>query len=174
MAIVKKYKGHNVPSGATHYSDGDAFHEEGFYKIEGVRTLFSGVQAKYKEWSETTGVRRGNLLPQEPDQFMPKVGEECEYNVEQPHLAPCFNKVTVIAIIGKRIYFYDNTDDLQENGGREIYNTVKYLDHFRPIKTEREKVIEWAYEATSSYGTILDGVLGTLFDLGALTIPESK
>lgn len=127
------------------------------------------------DWQKPENYTLGDELPQEPEQFVPVVGEECEFNVHLESNPASFVVVTVISIIEGRIYFYRKDQKLNSCGGRVIKSNNYYHD-FRPIKTEREKVINAALNGLTGEfdGFVMDTVIGQLYDAGMLVMPESK
>lgn len=176
--IVKKYKGHDVPEGATHYGANTRDYVEGFYDADSNfwRLPHDNI------WMKTNVVSdRSDLieLPQEPEQYMPKVGEGCEYTAIRDGdgqyssiLAGTWYECTKI------IAFHDGCVWTSDNGIRPLKNTI-----FRPIKTEREKVIGWhlvnmgydsdEFNFEGAEESLVFITLSLLFKGGHLAIPEA-
>ena len=177
MATVKKWEGNDVPEGATHYSPSGINGKGTFYKLSDDESevkyywCFASLSDHY--WSLADRGLGNDLieLPQEPEQFVPKVGEACEYTAINSHngeysaveAGRWYECKEIIAFHGGFVWTSDN-------GLRLLSNTL-----FRPIKTEREKVIEWAVKEwkREDYPAI-GNFFGSMYDLGALTLPESK
>jgi len=175
MTIVKTYKGHDVPEGATHYAPKQTGYMEGFYKIIEGNVSFCAVGksgSSFRSASDFILGRESCLikLPQEPEQYMPKVGDECEYVIND---SDSWYKCQIFDIGQVGIYMYCHHFDTSDY----MYQWVrKATVAFRPIKTEREKVIEWAMDKVCEPLNILDDskAMGHLYDLGALKIPDSE
>ena len=110
-------------------------------------------------------------LSQVPEAFVPVVGEACEYTAIKSHngeysaveAGRWYECKEIIAFHGGFVWTSDN-------GLRLLSNTI-----FRPIKTERERVIEWAMkEWMREDHSTTENLFGSMYDLGALTMPESK
>ena len=178
--IAKKFKGHKVPQGATHYTEkgGDFFILLDQDPLDFVRP-FPVHRIMFwtgEKWSEGTmdGEVKMIALPQEPEAYMPKIGEECEC---LPHNDMWgFKGISVSVgriehISGDHFWWFSHTESL---------NVISRLDKadFRPIKTESEKVVQWTKASIrNEFGEEVlthESMFGYLHKIGALTIPESK
>jgi len=167
MTIVKKFKGYDVPEGATHYEAAKGLYKDAFAKKEPSGGWLWYMAGMSDVWSYAGDPLHNFVeLPQEPETFMPKVGEECE-----------FKSSTKSESWWEGLYVGPARDGLhvvQETNGAGVYARKGFV--FRPLKTEREKVIEWALTQDCHP---CDGMLsrtdfcGVLFDQGALKIPDS-
>jgi len=207
MIIVKKFKGYDVPEGASNYNfnaykrfykwtdgtvqyceagssiwkfstikgmDGlydlpqepEQYTEENDWLKVGGRVITPNGEAEIYNITEDSGVitSRGNYcrteLSQVPEQYMPKVGDECEWKIG------CLcRKGTYVGINSRGSYV------VEIDGEYKGYH--KHQIEFRPIKTEREKVIEWARKEWFGFSGTRESFDGYLFDIGALKIPDS-
>ena len=102
---------------------------------------------------------------QEPEQFVPVVGEECEvWHGDEWHTC-LFLGVILYGDYGYQII------EGEFKGGM---NGDKDLSHFRTVKTYREKVIAWAMkEWMSKVHSTTENLFGSMYDLGALSMPEN-
>ena len=155
--IVKKYKGFDVPEGATHYHD----EYRRFYK-DCERVSFSDFLGD--QWSNWTASLHVNMpiecvkLPQEPEAYMPKAGEECEMLIiKWEPVMPLFVGEQVVVV---------------EIATAEISYSISAME-FRPIKTEREKVIEWINSNIDNIDHYDSVLIGRLYDAGALKMPDN-
>lgn len=149
MGVVTEYKGHKVPEGATRFNEFNGeFYKEGPF----VYIIRDGWVSFYANENWFNAIK----LPQEPEQYFPQTGTYCEV------LDGIWHKAWYIGRDedGSPTYRYDGT---LHNGAIQ----------FRPLKTEREKVIEWAHCEFMASGGI-DEIFGDLYDMGALTMPEAK
>ena len=154
--IVKKYKGFDVPDGATYYNErwGE------FYKEEGGRGFI--YISHSDDWCSfdlegNRNFRDSIVLPQEPEAYIPQVGEECEVLIiKWEPVMPLFVGQQVVVV---------------EIATAEISYSISAME-FRPIKTERERVIEFAMSKweEGTHGKVL---LGHLYDKGALKMPDN-
>lgn len=159
MGIVSTYKGHDVPEGSTHYAAQDGCWREGFYDVDEGK--FRGTEFG-DCWGDSNMKRKGLIeLPQAPEQYMPKVGEECE-------MKDCSQKTgwRECYIVGKTkdgifVAEYQNGDVYAEDGV------------FRPIKTLREKVIDQCLEIYHCGKYSVD-MAEALYDAGMLTMPGEE
>lgn len=163
MTIVKKYKGQDVPEGATHYSKQDG------YFLKNERRIYAHLS---RGWAAIPlNYHMGDVikLPQTPEAYMPKVGEECEFQKcdTDGGLDWTYCYVAGETKDGACIILHDADDDLH------FAFTSNCNIKFRPIKTEREKVVVWAERETEHIITSCK-LLGHLYDLGALIIPEGE
>ncbi|PCI53644.1 MAG: hypothetical protein COB36_11975 [Alphaproteobacteria bacterium] len=164
--IVKTYSGHNVPEGATRFRGDSVTHHPFFLKYEDGRQYSHAIPVDKFDWKKDSNTWSDLIeLPQEPETFVPVVGEECEIKSNNN-----WNPIDILAVTAQHVIFNEI--------GKENEQIVYLLNRkFRPIKTEREKVIEWALKQDCPP---CDGMLsrtdfcGELFDLGALKIPETK
>jgi len=161
MATVKTYKGHDVPEGAICFGAENEMFEACFYK-DGFYWAVNkpGWRVEYLAIKDPNYLEN---LPQEPEQFVPKVGEECEINLDF--------KWQTVYICGKN----KGGAFVFEDHRGYVDSSIAEITKFRPIKTEREKVIEWAVKEwkREDYPAI-GNFFGSMYDLGALTLPESK
>ncbi|PCI53645.1 MAG: hypothetical protein COB36_11980 [Alphaproteobacteria bacterium] len=160
MTTVKEYKGRTVPEGATHYDEnGDLFYKE---TEKGLLYEIPSQSA----WLETGNSREYNgnhvkPIPQEPETFVPVVGEECEYSIQK---SGSFHRCKIVDIGEVGVYL--DTLHLFMN----VWAPYEDVE-FRPI-TDRQKVEEWV---NSKIDCNMDEaiMLAKLLDLGCLVIPDS-
>ena len=160
---VKTYKGLKVPEGATHYSDmtNEFIKHDGQVHYHSI-TGWVAIPLKYNLSPDMAE------LPQEPEQFVPKVGEECEMLINSWHPKGEWEKVTPLFIGGQLI--------VVDIVSAEIAYNAKEMD-FRPIKTERKRIEEWVLSKIDCLEDFqLDQaiMITKMLDLGCLVIPESK
>lgn len=158
MTTVKTYKGHDVPEGATHFSGvGDLF-----YRDTGMWNYWSPVELCWRPScnSVETDDERCVRLPQNPEAYMPKVGEECLW----------FSDKTQVWTHTKLIAIHESSAWLE---GEAVVSIDYSYEQFRPIKTEREKTEQWAFDQWLAYNGTMNTFCGHLYNLGALTIPET-
>lgn len=135
---VKTYRGYHVPKGTTHVSDKDRLFikimTDGSYSFKSFDGLYFG-----KEFDAPLPVDTKELPL--TDEFVPEVGKECmiSYNGCE------FFKGKYIGDnqVGSKCYMvfflpHKGEYDEYKRGG----DTLK----FRPIKSEREKFIDWTVE----------------------------
>ncbi len=107
-------------------------------------------------------------LSQVPEQFVPKVGEECEV---------WHGDVWISCLFLGEILYGDYGYQISSGEYKGEMNGDKQLGNFRPIKTEREKVQEWVESRVDCLGdyALDQAILITkLLDLGCLVIPDDK
>ena len=145
---VKEYKGHKVPEGAAHYLDGNRF----FYNADKV--LCFDTKRPQEGWRKTIfhGIAsEATPLPEAPQEWMPPVGVECEYETSFFTIKKIVKGTcSVIAIHRNKVWV-----DFKECGEYVInLNSIK----FRPLKTQQEKGREAFIEAAKicTEGTLLD------------------
>tara|TARA_R110000850_G_C9963662_1_gene464603 strand:+ start:276 stop:764 length:489 start_codon:yes stop_codon:yes gene_type:complete len=161
--IVKKYKGFDVPEGATGFCPETPTKYAAFIRnLEGRQQVMAMRNGSEDRWAyDSTELKDLIELPQEPEAYMPKAGEECEVESD---CRGVWKKAMYVGVdsIGSHVFDVDK---------RHLWRIDSIDILVRPIKTEREKVIEWA----SNIAPIdRDGVFGALYDLGALTIPAKN
>lgn len=164
MTTVKKYRGYDVPEGATHVSrEGVLF----YCKYDDGWCYWSQPSNSWCQSINDKPFDNTNCLPlpQAPVAYMPKVGEECEVQKFDQHTTGSWEKCFVVGETQDKtsLVIHDDHDVLHFIC--KEWNSVK----FRHIKTEREQVIEWASNEVEAMH-YKDG-LGKLYDIGALTIP---
>ena len=160
MSTVRTYKGHDVPEGAVRALGAI------FYKVEDGVLLCQSMVSPLDDWEESCWPDLESLdkevdieviaIPQEPETFVPVVGEECEMLITRfEPVMPLFIGDQVIVI---------------EIASAEIAYNIREMD-FRPIKTEREKVIE-SLSGKICHPSVTEftkeEVIGALYDLGKL------
>jgi len=169
MTTVKTFKGHDVPAGATHYGPDTAEWSEGFYKLtNGFWHATHGVSLLWFRISNV--VVRDDLIeiPQEPEQWVPVVGEECEYLFGfNPALTAA---VKIKAVTDEYVIFVET--------GKKNEQVVPYIkEKFNPVKTEREKIKEWVeskIDCIEDFQFDQAIMINEMLDLGCLVIPEDK
>jgi hypothetical protein len=139
-----------------------------FYKIDGGVLVCQGLDADSDDWNVSEYESIEDLsrdvsltyMPKNTEVYMPKAGEECEYRLVEKGE---YRKVFYIGLNRSGEHVMD--DDL----GDLLQFSPCY---FRPIKTDREEVVEWAMceWEEGNHGKVL---LGRLYDLGALKIPTN-
>ena len=161
MTIVKKWEGYDVPEKSKHY------HKFNFYKVVPCGIVCWVKVGNGDGWKrssvyecEESLIRDGAIeLPQE--QFVPVVGEECEINLDL--------KWQEVYICGKT---KEGTFVFEDNRGY-VDSSVTGTTKFRPIKTEREKVIEGAINIMNdSIDDSQEGWAVALYEAGMLTISK--
>lgn len=116
-------------------------------------------------------------LPQELEYLVPVAGEECEvycaYNQGEPDKDMAWRKTTILSIVGaienEGLVTFETGWSEQWYGETDICN----LREFRPVRTEREKVIGAANSAVGAGGYTIEWA-SVLYDAGMLVMPESK
>ena len=139
---VKEYKGHKVPDGAKYYNDrSKCFYNEGkdkYYHCEvsnGWRTCMrSSVAASSSNTTE---------LPESPQEWMPKVGVECEGYFENMIGYTDWHEVRILT---KENYKYAVA--CQGN------DFLSWCENVRPLKTAEEKKRE------AFYLSVVDACMG--------------
>ena len=180
MNTVKEYKGYKVPDGATHYDEAHGVTIAAFAKLDDEGEWLWWVARGDHSWGYGSDANNIVELPQEPEAYMPKVGDSCEYTAIRDGdgqyssiLAGTWYECTKI------IAFHDGCVWTSDNGIRPLKNTI-----FRPIKTKREKVIGWhlvdmgydseEFNFMAAEESLVFVTLSSLFEGGHLVIPESK
>jgi len=160
MSTVKTYQGHDVPEGATGFIAGTGlkislFVKDGFF----VRT--DSFAWKADESPETNGpIEELPQEPQEPEQYIPVVGEECEALLEGEWL------------YAEALKHHASSGAIAFDFG----DCLKWSADFRPIKTKREKIKEWVeskIDCTEDFQMDQAIMINKMLDLGCLVIPES-
>lgn len=143
-----KYKGKEVPEGATHYSKSIA----SFYKQEGGKWCIHDTNWILSRLCfEDLNLE---LLPKE-SQFTPEAGTWCECDYP--------SKWTKVFVIGPNSESY-TVIELQ--CGNTI--AVGSIIEFRPLKTEREAFVDWACNVmNNSVDDSQEGWATALYDNGA-------
>ena len=157
MSVVKKYKGYDVPEGATHFRDGCESYHPMFIKIKDgnqSRILASGIN----KWSDGHNYVDNLIeLPQEPepDKWVPKVGEWCEVESDVRNV---WKKAMYVGIdsVGSHVF------DVEK---RHLWRIDSVDILVRPIKTEREQFIE-AAKSVWNGKYVIESILGELYDAG--------
>lgn len=119
---------------------------------------------KYRDWTAFRNGENVEVEQVEEAKRVPEVGVECEYRSWPPASEGEF-KWCRPRFIGRRLMICET-----ERHDEEAINMLSH--EFRPIKSEREKVIEAAYNALSGDPTQLRRTLESLYDIGALKEPE--
>lgn len=158
MTIVKTYKGYDVPEGATHYGAKTWDWTEAFYNMNDHTCFLAGEDDKWDHFDNS----RNDLikLPQEPEQWMPEVGEECEWRGKSGGF---WVKAKVSAIEFDTFVFWQDENSKYRPNKFEIMEFSSV--NVRPIKTKRERFIEQGIELRQNFGD--RDLLEQLFDNGA-------
>jgi len=165
MTIVKTYKGHDVPEGATHCS----MHEgkpSSFFKYNdlGLR-MYSGCYWSNGYWSNGSTTLELIKLPQETEQWVPEVGEEFEIAESTEYLTISHEEGLIVKVYAS---FTDdrNIDLFAFVTADGKHAGVCTAQCFRPIKTERERFIDLALYVYNCGDQSAD-MAAALFDNGA-------
>lgn len=140
---VKKYMGHDVPEGATHYHKGNSTYIESFYLIDGDDVMFSIIgNTEGWERSNTNAPPMAIELPEEPmpskAEWAPSVGKECtvSYPYEDGNFK-CFDGEKVLIISCGRC---EMTSEYVYTGHNTKHGYVALsAKWYRPLKTSEEK-----------------------------------
>lgn len=154
MTTVKKYKGHDVPDGATHYS----LLSNEFLKWTGSsNNLHHNINGRwiaipFRHTLNSTDIE----LPQEPEQWMPEVGAWCEVESDThgEHKKAFY---VGLSADGSHIF------DVEQKWLWRLDTSM----HVRPIKTERERFIEQATKLDAAHVWTSAEFAGDMFDNGA-------
>lgn len=158
---VKKYRGFEVPEGATHAGFGRGGYRDGFYKKEEGIWYFNNVALK--QWYVLAeNVNGGAIELPLADEFVPEVGQECEYDHPQFGWTGCM-------IVGP---FRDGIVCAPDGGG--FYAGLP--SHYRAIKSERDKFIDKVntiFADSNEFSGMYKAMAIALFDNGARFTQES-
>ncbi len=152
---VKKFCGHDVPVGATHFVDDSPSQREGFYKWDANELMFFSV-GNYRGWVESIRSEIPDSaieLPEEPkSEWMPEVGDECEMLDDRGQWVA----VNIFAEYDGFIH-----------GWHKERTTPYYsndLSEFRPLKTQQEK------DREAFINTAIRSIDTTKFSIGQMDI----
>jgi len=170
MSTVKTYKGHDVPEGSQRFREASG---DFYKKVNGVVSYW--LVALTDRWtvvsSCSTGWDEAEELPQEPEQFVPVVGEECTLNA---HISPlAFSDDAPVSCLVVAIY--KDWIVLAREGWPPMTARLKDCE-LSPVKSECEKVCELAVAGISGVvdEKTLNMIVGQLYDAGMLSMPEAK
>lgn len=165
MTIVKTYKGHDVPEGATHYGDAYLGKQEGFYQF--IHGWWYGLSPNWNGAQKNTCITSNDLIELPQEKFVPVVGEECAH-------------VDGALWCKHGDLFYIGNDKagfkvMQCESG----SLLKFGDSaiFQPVKTERDNIKMWVeskIDCVEAFEMDQAILITQLLDLGALVIPESE
>ena len=190
---VKKYKGYDVPEGATHYGPDIEEYCEGWYMVneDSGEIKFQNIDGKLWHLNHYCIPDSAIELPEEPiAEWMPEVGQECEVtdhwnDFERPDNLKDGQKVKILMSYrcpktgtdGVIFTWIEGADNIRtEWTGNE--------KHFRPLKTkeekEREAFIKSFMSALSEetnkefWGKNYDGIISDLIKSGFTAPKESE
>ena len=159
MAIVKKYKGYDIPEGVIRVW------KDVFYKFDAGILVCQAVDSDSDCWKESNFNslddldRNNDVLVIEPEVYMPKVGGWCEVESD---IRNVWKKAMYVGVdsIGSHVF------DVEK---RHLWRIDSIDVLVRPIKTEREKFIEEATALNNNLGLhpTLEDMLAALYDAGA-------
>ncbi|MBL4800203.1 MAG: hypothetical protein JKY50_22635 [Oleispira sp.] len=140
MSIVKKFKGHDVPEDAQYFREDCKSYHPLFIKNEDGYQYRIAIPVSRHKWRLDAN-EYDNLieLPQEPEAFVPVVGECCE------SLNSCLAHPE-----WQEVYICGKTragDFVFEDNCGYVDSSITASTKFRPIKTEREKFMGKVAEA---------------------------
>jgi len=131
------------------------FHRAAFFKVDGSGEWVCWLARHDTRWSYGGIPDDMTELPQEPETFVPVVGEECEWRV-------CNEWETVkVNYIGEWVTLIQVCDT------EMAFNTKQNSGNGRPMKTDRERFIEQGNKTPFCGGQYIGNYLGDLYDNGA-------
>ena len=169
MSTVRKYMGHIVPAGATHYAE-KVGSWAAFYKVDICGEWVCWLAKQDTRWSYG-GVPDDMLaLPQEPETFVPVVGEECELTPHNAMWGFSNGETVRCTVVGLHL---DWIVVVQEHCA-PITTRLDKCD-LAPVKSEREEIIDMAvFAMNDSIDDSQEGWAMALFDAGMLSLPGDK
>lgn len=192
MSKVTMYEGHEVPDGATYYTEESACQRAGFYKWAGGQLMFKSI-AFHRTWVKSINSEIPSCaieLPEEPmpskAEWMPEVGDEiqiCFDNVDRELLGDNEvgingNLVTFIGSLvngaGQTIFIFDDAHNFSDCYPSECFVKPKTAE-----EKKRDAFIESFMSALSKetnrefWGKNYDGIISDLIKAG-FTAPEGE
>ncbi|PHQ78915.1 MAG: hypothetical protein COB66_07945 [Coxiella sp. (in: Bacteria)] len=167
MSTVKKFKGHDVPEGAKYFREDCMSYHPLFVKNEGGYQYRIATPVSRHKWRRDAH-EYDNLieLPQEPEAFVPVVGEWCAH-VD----GALWCKYGDLFYVGKcKAGFkvmHSEDGKLLEFGECAI---------FEPVRMERDNIRMWVeskIDCVEAFEMDQAILITKMLDLGCLVIPES-
>lgn len=180
MTTVKTFKGHYVPEGVVR-ALGSVF-----YKVGDGVLLCQSIGSPFDDWEESHWPDLESMdeevgpkavkLPQEPEQWMPEVGEEFEIAESTEYLTISHEEGLIVKVYAS---FTDdrNIDLFAFVTADGKHAGVCTAQCFRPIQTEREKIKAWVeskIDCVEDFQLDQAIMITKMLDLGCLVIPEDK
>lgn len=175
MSKVTTYEGYSVPEGATHFQAQYQDLYAGFYKkIHDAWFFFNcsdSVGWVLEESADDNlhglSVEIPDFQPEQPKEWQPTIGEECELKYKHSSAADWFPFRLVVTDEGIMFGWSDG----------EPVNLKHDQYEFRQIRTKKEKDLEHfiikAYELTMTTDPVLRAVFSIMYECG-FTAPEGE